>query len=147
MGDTSATYSPLSSDGAQKLPAELVLASVGVIPNTQLAEDAGLKVNRGIVVDEYQRTSDPHIYAVGDATTKIDAISGEATLIPLAQTANRHGRLVADNITSRGDEDTIGLAPHLAPVPDVMDEMPEDAVAYDGPDEDAERGFNDDYSD
>ncbi|MDK8497599.1 helix-turn-helix transcriptional regulator [Corynebacterium accolens] len=43
-----------------------------------------------------------------------------------------------------GDEDTIGLAPHLAPVPDVMGEMPEGAVAYDGPDEDAERGFNDD---
>ncbi|WP_315041989.1 hypothetical protein [Corynebacterium argentoratense] len=40
MGDTSVTYSPLSSDGAQKLPAELVLASVGVIPNTRLAEDA-----------------------------------------------------------------------------------------------------------
>lgn len=47
---------------------------------------------------------------------------------------------------NEGDDDTIGLAPHLAPVPDVMGEMPEGAVAYDGPDEDAERGFNDDYS-
>lgn len=45
-----------------------------------------------------------------------------------------------------GGDDAIGLAPHLAPVPDVMDEMPERAVAYNGPDEDAERGFNDDYS-
>lgn len=45
-----------------------------------------------------------------------------------------------------GSDDAIGLAPHLAPVPDVMDEMPERAVAYNGPDEDAERGFNDDYS-
>ncbi|MGX7906689.1 helix-turn-helix domain-containing protein [Corynebacterium propinquum] len=44
-----------------------------------------------------------------------------------------------------GDIDTIGLAPHLTPVED-MDEMPERAVAYNGPDEDAERGFNDDYS-
>lgn len=45
-----------------------------------------------------------------------------------------------------GSDDAIGLAPHLAPVPDVMDEMPERSVAYNGPDEDAERGFNDDYS-
>lgn len=45
-----------------------------------------------------------------------------------------------------GGDDAIGLAPHLAPVPDVMDEMPERSVAYNGPDEDAERGFNDDYS-
>lgn len=45
---------------------------------------------------------------------------------------------------NEGDDDTIGLAPHLTPVPEVMDEMPEGAVAYDGPDEDAERGFNDD---
>lgn len=44
-----------------------------------------------------------------------------------------------------GGDDAIGLAPHLAPVED-MDEMPERAVAYNGPDEDAERGFNDDYS-
>lgn len=112
VGDNSVTYRPLDSDDAQELPAELVVASIGVIPNTQLAEDAGLEVNRGIVVDEYQKTSDPHIYAVGDATTKIDAISGEATLIPLAQTANRHGRLVADNITSRDvtSQKTLGTA-------------------------------------
>lgn len=45
-----------------------------------------------------------------------------------------------------GSDDAIGLAPRLAPVPDVMDEMPERSVAYNGPDEDAERGFNDDYS-
>lgn len=47
---------------------------------------------------------------------------------------------------NNGDDDTIGLTPHLTPVSDVMDEMPERAVAYNGPDEDAERGFNDDFS-
>lgn len=90
------------SDGAT-LPADLVVAAIGVRPDSALAELAGVARNErgGIIVDEFQRTSMPHIYAVGDAAVKRDAISGEEAMVPLAQTANRHGRLVADVIVGR----------------------------------------------
>jgi NADPH-dependent 2,4-dienoyl-CoA reductase/sulfur reductase-like enzyme/rhodanese-related sulfurtransferase len=89
-------------DGAV-LPADLVIASVGVRPESSLARDAGLGLGErgGIAVDGGQRTSDPYVFAVGDVAEKRDAVSGEPTLVPLAQTANRHGRLVADVITGR----------------------------------------------
>lgn len=89
--------------GGEEIPAGLVVAAVGVRPDTQLAADAGIAIGErgGISVDEQQRTSVPFIFAVGDAAEKIDALSGEATLVPLAQTANRHGRLVADIIAGR----------------------------------------------
>ncbi|MGV9184546.1 FAD-dependent oxidoreductase [Arcanobacterium canis] len=82
-------------------PADVVIASLGVRPHSALAADAGLEVaaNGGIVVDWHQRTSDPAIFAVGDAALKRDAVSNEQVLVPLAQSANRHGRLVADVIT------------------------------------------------
>lgn len=85
------------------LPAELVVAAMGVRPESRLATAAGLEVGErgGIVVDREQRTSAPHVYAVGDAVEKHDAISGAGSLVPLAQTANRHGRLVADVIAGR----------------------------------------------
>lgn len=72
-------------------------------PASELARDAGLAVGErgGIKVDRHQRTSDPAIFALGDAAEKVDALSGEDTLVPLAQTANRHGRMVADIITGR----------------------------------------------
>lgn len=84
-----------------ELDSDVVIAAIGVRPATELAESAGLETNRGIVVDEMMRTSDPNIYAVGDAVEKRHANDGELTLVPLAQTANRHGRLVADVITGR----------------------------------------------
>jgi len=88
---------------ARVVPADLVIASIGVRPANELAVAAGLEVGArgGIKVDDQQRTSDPRIFAVGDAAEKADHVSGEDTLVPLAQTANRHGRLVADIITGR----------------------------------------------
>lgn len=90
------------ADGSS-IPAELLVAAIGVRPDSQLAAAAGLDVNErgGIVVDAQQRTSDPAVYAVGDAVQKRDAIDGGPAMVPLAQTANRHGRLVADVITGR----------------------------------------------
>lgn len=90
------------SDGST-LPADLMVAAIGVRAEGGLAADAGLEVNDrgGIVVDDAQRTSDPRIFAVGDAAQKRDAIDGGPAMVPLAQTANRHGRLVADVITGR----------------------------------------------
>ncbi|SES20694.1 FAD-dependent oxidoreductase [Corynebacterium cystitidis] len=93
------------------IPADLVISSVGVKPASDLAREAGLEVGArgGIAVDEQQRTNDPKIFAVGDAAEKRDHNFGEATLVPLAQTANRHGRLVADIITGRNTQRTATL--------------------------------------
>ncbi|MGC3995122.1 MAG: FAD-dependent oxidoreductase [Propionicimonas sp.] len=90
------------SDG-RRLPAGLVVAAIGVRPETGLAAAAGLALGErgGILVDDHQRTSDPAIFAVGDAAVKRDALTGGQALVPLAGPANRHGRLVADVIAGR----------------------------------------------
>ena len=82
------------------LPAEIVILAIGVRPEIGLAKAAGLEIGsrNGIKVDEFNRTSNPDIYAVGDAAEKTDALDGNATLVPLANLANRHGRVVADHI-------------------------------------------------
>lgn len=83
-----------------ELPADLVISSVGVSPDHFLAVEAGLRIGAagGIWVDDQQRTSDPHIYAVGDAAEKVNFATGDAQMVWLANLANRHGRLVADVI-------------------------------------------------
>ena len=90
-------------DNGEKLPADFVVVSVGVRPNSRLAQDAGLECgDRGhIVVNEYLQTSDPDIYAAGDAVEVLDPIFGGKTAIPLAGPANKQGRIVADNIAGR----------------------------------------------
>ncbi|MBZ8178381.1 CoA-disulfide reductase [Corynebacterium poyangense] len=87
------------SDGRTVL-ADAVITAIGVRPATELAETAGLDLGPlgGIAVDDQQRTSDPKIFAVGDVTEKPDAINGQPSLAPLAQSANRQGRLIADVI-------------------------------------------------
>jgi len=101
------------SDG-QCIAAELVILAIGVKPETSLASDAGLKigVKGGIVVDKFNLTSDPDIYAAGDATEKIDALDNNPSLVPLANIANRHGRVIADHINGRKVREvkTIGSA-------------------------------------
>jgi NADPH-dependent 2,4-dienoyl-CoA reductase/sulfur reductase-like enzyme/rhodanese-related sulfurtransferase len=83
------------------LPAEIVILAIGVRPEIGLAKAAGLEIGtrNGIKVDEFNRTSNPDIYAVGDAAEKTDALDGNATLVPLANLANRHGRVVSDHIS------------------------------------------------
>lgn len=90
------------SDGSS-VWAGLVLVAVGVRPETTLAQAAGLTVDeRGaIVVDEYLRTSDPAIYAVGDAIAVADAVTGVPVSAPLAGPANRQGRAAADHVFGR----------------------------------------------
>jgi NADPH-dependent 2,4-dienoyl-CoA reductase/sulfur reductase-like enzyme/rhodanese-related sulfurtransferase len=82
------------------LPAEIVILAIGVRPEIGLAKAAGLAIGtrNGIKVDEFNRTSNADIYAVGDAAEKTDALDGNATLVPLANLANRHGRVAADHI-------------------------------------------------
>ena len=83
-----------------EIPAEIVIMSIGVRPEISLAENAQLTIGTrgGIAVNEFNQTNDPHIYAIGDAAEKKDAMDGSSTLIPLANIANRHGRVVADHI-------------------------------------------------
>ncbi len=90
------------ASGAE-LEADLVVVAIGVRPDVALAREAGLDIGElgGIAVDEFNRTSDPAIYAIGDAAEKTDALDGEASLVPLANIANRQGRVVADHIAGR----------------------------------------------
>ena len=83
--------------------ADLVVAAIGVRPETGLAEAAGLDIgpSGGIAVDAGLRTSDPHIWAVGDAVEKRDSLTHDAVLVPLANIANLQGRMVADLICGR----------------------------------------------
>jgi NADPH-dependent 2,4-dienoyl-CoA reductase/sulfur reductase-like enzyme/rhodanese-related sulfurtransferase len=87
----------------QWLPAQMVILGVGVRPENKLAVDAGLEVGPrgGIRVNDHLQTSDPNIYAVGDAIEVRDAVSGDPTQVPLAGPANRQGRIAADNIFGR----------------------------------------------
>lgn len=82
---------------------DMIILSIGVRPETTIAKEAGLKLNeRGaIIVDEYMKTSDPNIYALGDAVEIMDFVNKKPTMIPLAWPANRQGRLVADNISGK----------------------------------------------
>ncbi|WP_305095335.1 FAD-dependent oxidoreductase [Prescottella sp. R16] len=90
------------ADG-RTLPADVVVMAIGVRPENTLAKMAGADLGErgGIVVDDRMRTSVPHIFAVGDAVEKRDAVGGGAAMIPLANPANRQGRLVADVIAGR----------------------------------------------
>ena len=98
----------------ESVPADIVIAAIGVRPDTRLAEAAGLAVGPrgGILVDDTFRTSDPAILAVGDAVEKRDALDGAETLVPLANTANRQGRMAADVMAGRAalDRPVLGTA-------------------------------------
>jgi len=82
------------------IKADMVILTIGVKPETQLAKNAGLKLNDrgGIVVDKHMRTSDQDIYAAGDAVEISDFNTGQPTMIPSASPANKQARIVADNI-------------------------------------------------
>ena len=90
-----------SSD--KKHPADIVILAIGVRPETELAKMAGIEIGQrgGIRVDEHLRTSNPDIFAVGDAIEVRDFVTGQWTLIPLAGPANRQGRIAADVIAGR----------------------------------------------
>jgi NADPH-dependent 2,4-dienoyl-CoA reductase/sulfur reductase-like enzyme/rhodanese-related sulfurtransferase len=96
------------------VPATMVVVAIGVRPEATLARLAGLSIGErgGIAVDEFNRTSIENVYAIGDAAEKVDALDGSATLVPLANIANRHGRVVADHIVGRTvrPRSTIGTA-------------------------------------
>ena len=90
----------------KRLQADIVVLAIGVRPETTLARAAGLElgVTGGIKVNAFLQTSDPAIYAVGDAVEVTQTISGKQALIPLAGPANRQGRIAADNMLAAAGE-------------------------------------------
>lgn len=96
--DGDKTVSILAS--GEKIPADLVLLAIGVVPDTSLADKAGLKtgIKGSLVVNDKMETSVPNIYAVGDAVEVTHYITKDKALVSLAGPANKQGRIVADNI-------------------------------------------------
>lgn len=90
----------VSLTNGTKIPTGMVILATGVVPETGLARAAGLALGAcgGIAVDSRLRTSDPHIWAVGDAVEKISPVTGLSRLVPLAGPANRQGRMAASII-------------------------------------------------
>ena len=88
------------------IPADIVILAMGVRPEVELAQEAGLTIGDlgGIQVDQRMQTSDPRIWAVGDAVEVKNAITAQPGLVPLAGPANRQGRIAADSI--------VGIEPH-----------------------------------
>ena len=109
LGDAVASFT--ESDGrisatlqsGTQVSADMVVLAIGVKPESKLAADAGLELSDrgGIKVNEHMQTSDPDVYAVGDAVGVRHYVSGEDTLIALAGPANRQGRIAAENVFGR----------------------------------------------
>lgn len=125
--ETSATVTSIDeqtvtlADG-RVLAADLVVGAIGVRPDARLASEAGLELgpSGAIVVDEVNLTSDPDIYAVGDAVEKRDAVSGAKSLIALANIANRQGRRVADHMAGRRVRHVASLGTAIVKVFDLV---------------------------
>ena len=102
-GVSSISADSVTLSSGEVLPSDLTVMAIGVRPDIALAKNAGLKIGArgGIDVNEFNLTSDVDIYAVGDVAEKRDSLDGSATLVPLANIANRHGRVVADHINGR----------------------------------------------
>ncbi len=83
----------------RSIEADMVIVSIGVRPNIDMARNAGLKIGaRAISVNEHMQTSDPDIYAGGDCAETFNIITGKPAWQPMGSTANRHGRVIADNL-------------------------------------------------
>jgi pyruvate/2-oxoglutarate dehydrogenase complex dihydrolipoamide dehydrogenase (E3) component/rhodanese-related sulfurtransferase len=109
LGDSATAFEP-AADGlivqlksGKLLRAQVVVLGVGVRPENRLAVEAGLEVGArgGIRVNEHLQTSDPDVYAVGDAIETRDFVTGEPAQVPLAGPANRQGRIAADHAFGR----------------------------------------------
>jgi len=93
----------VSTTNGEEISCDMVLLSAGVKPESMLAKKSGLELNDrgGIVVNDSLQTSDPFIYATGDAVEIKDFVTGFKTMVPLAGPANKQGRIAADNVMGR----------------------------------------------
>ncbi|RNF38140.1 CoA-disulfide reductase [Planococcus salinus] len=105
---TKVDHRRLTLSNGQELEADFLLFSIGIKPNTELAERAGLSIGDtgGIVTNEFMQTSDSSIYAIGDASENLDFVTGEPRKVPLASPAHRQAFLVARHITGHAEKKT-----------------------------------------
>jgi NADPH-dependent 2,4-dienoyl-CoA reductase/sulfur reductase-like enzyme len=89
-------------ESGEKIEADLVVAGIGVTPETSLAGAAGLAVEDGIITDEYGQTSQPHIFAAGDAARFVHPLFGRRLRVESWQHAERHAQAAARNMLGRG---------------------------------------------
>ncbi len=96
----------ITLQSGEKIAGDIIILSIGIRPNGELAKAAGLQQNKrgGIIVDKYLQTSDESIYAIGDVIEVEDYVNKVQTMIPLAGPANKQGRIVANNILTGNKE-------------------------------------------
>ncbi len=101
-GDQGKVSEVILGDGS-RLPADLVLVGIGVVPNIELARDAGLSVSNGIVVDEHLRTEDESMYAIGDCSDHPNPFAGGRVRIESVQNAVDQAKCIAAAIVGRSE--------------------------------------------
>jgi 3-phenylpropionate/trans-cinnamate dioxygenase ferredoxin reductase subunit len=102
--DGDRTIDAVRTNRGPPIPADLVIAGIGILPNTELAASAGLEVDNGIVVDARCRTADPNIYAVGDCTSHPNGIYGRSVRLESVQNALEQAKTAAANICGEAVE-------------------------------------------
>jgi NADH oxidase (H2O2-forming) len=112
VGDKKVDY--VECEKGLRFKADVVILAIGVVPNTELARDAGLKIGeqKGIWVDQYMLTSDPNIFAIGDCAEKFCFFTGKPTATRLASVATREARIAGANLFQprrRRNQGTIGV--------------------------------------
>lgn len=123
----SATSDSVTLSDNTTINADLIFASIGVRPELSIASEAGIKIGEkgGVVVDSLMRTSVDSIFAVGDMVEKVDSLTGESSLVALANLANKQGRRVADSIVGLklNDRTNMGLGTAVVSVFDLTAAM------------------------
>ena len=129
-------------DNGEVLTADAVVVGIGVIPNVELAQAAGLEIDNGIVVDEYGRSSDPKIYAAGDVSSHFNPLLGRHIRLESWQNAQNQAIAVARNILGAGKpyaeipwfwSDQFDLNLQIAGVPQASDEVVQRGTLGSGP--------------
>ncbi|MEI6502745.1 MAG: FAD-dependent oxidoreductase, partial [Armatimonadota bacterium] len=103
IGGSDGKVQSVTLDSGSRLPCQIVIMAVGVRPNTKLAEQAGLSVNRGILVDDKMRTNDNDIYAAGDVAEAFDPLLGECRPIAIWPAAFMQGEVAALNMAGQNE--------------------------------------------
>ncbi len=105
LDDRSGRVAGVETANGRRVDADMVIVAIGVRPNTELAAEAGLEIGptRAIAVNERMQTSDPDIYAGGDCVECSHLVGGGKVYAPMGSTANKHGRIIANNIAGMDD--------------------------------------------
>ena len=101
LGGSNGLVQSVTLDSGSRLPAQLVVMAVGVRPNIRLAQQAGVAVNRGVLVDDHLRTSDPDIYAAGDVAEAFDPLTGEPRPLAIWPAAYLQGEMAGRNMAGQ----------------------------------------------